>query len=118
MRGEVYLSTPAFEALNAAQVDKGLRPFVNQRNAAAGALRQKDAAITAGRDLSLWCYQLGEVEGGPAFATHQTRSSSCVAGVPREPRDPPRRHARRGVRLLRARKSTATTCRTRSMAWW
>ncbi len=70
IRGEVYMSMPAFAALNESQVDKGLRPFVNPRNAAAGSLRQKDASITAGRDLSLWCYQLGEVQGGPALATH------------------------------------------------
>jgi DNA ligase (NAD+) len=33
-------------------------------------LRQKDSAITAQRDLSLWCYQLGEVVGGPEFTSH------------------------------------------------
>jgi DNA ligase (NAD+) len=70
IRGEVYMSMPAFAALNESQVDKGLRPFVNPRNAAAGSLRQKDAGVTAGRDLSLWCYQLGEIQGGPAFTTH------------------------------------------------
>ncbi len=70
IRGEVYMSMAAFAALNVGQVDKGLRPFVNPRNAAAGSLRQKDASVTAGRDLSLWCYQLGEVQGGPAVATH------------------------------------------------
>lgn len=70
IRGEVYMSMPAFAALNESQVDKGLRPFVNPRNAAAGSLRQKDASVTAGRDLSLWCYQLGEIQGGPAFTTH------------------------------------------------
>ena len=38
---------------------------VNPRNAAAGSLRQKNAEVTARRELSMWCYQLGEVEGGP-----------------------------------------------------
>jgi DNA ligase (NAD+) len=70
IRGEVYMSMPAFAALNEHQVARGLRPFVNPRNAAAGSLRQKDAAVTAGRELSLWCYQLGEVQGGPTFTTH------------------------------------------------
>ena len=70
VRGEVYMSAAAFEALNAAQVEREQRPFVNPRNAAAGALRQKDAAVTAQRDLSLWCYQVGEVDGGPPLATH------------------------------------------------
>ncbi|MGQ0430830.1 MAG: NAD-dependent DNA ligase LigA [Microthrixaceae bacterium] len=70
VRGEVYMSAPAFEALNASQIAKGLRPFVNPRNAAAGALRQKDAAVTAERDLSLWCYQLGQIAGAGPLATH------------------------------------------------
>jgi DNA ligase (NAD+) len=43
---------------------------VNPRNAGAGSLRQKDAAVTAERELSLWAYQLGEVVGGPEFASH------------------------------------------------
>ena len=43
---------------------------VNPRNAGAGSLRQKDPTVTASRDLSLWTYQLGEVVGGPDFASH------------------------------------------------
>jgi DNA ligase (NAD+) len=70
VRGEVYMSTAAFAALNEAQVSREQRPFVNPRNAAAGALRQKDPSITASRELSLWCYQLGEVVGGAELATH------------------------------------------------
>ncbi|MFZ6005060.1 MAG: NAD-dependent DNA ligase LigA [Actinomycetota bacterium] len=86
VRGEVYMSMPAFEALNQHQVERGLRPFVNPRNAAAGSLRQKDAAITAGRDLSLWCYQLGEVVGGPAFTTHHdTLDTMKELGLPVNP---------------------------------
>jgi DNA ligase (NAD+) len=70
VRGEVYMALSAFEALNERQLEAGLRPFVNPRNAAAGALRQKDPTITASRELSWWSYQLGEIEGGPAFTTH------------------------------------------------
>jgi len=70
IRGEVYMSMPAFAALNEGQVAKGLRLFVNPRNAAAGALRQKDSSVTASRELSLWSYQLGQIEGGPRLATH------------------------------------------------
>ncbi len=70
VRGEVYMATSAFEALNARQGQSGQRLFANPRNAAAGSLRQKDPSITAQRDLAMWCYQLGEVQGGPRFATH------------------------------------------------
>jgi DNA ligase (NAD+) len=70
VRGEIYMALSAFRTLNERQVAAEMRPFVNPRNAAAGALRQKDARITAQRELALWSYQLGEVEGGPAFTSH------------------------------------------------
>ncbi len=86
VRGEVYMSMAAFAALNDSQVEKEQRPFVNPRNAAAGSLRQKDAGVTAGRDLSLWCYQLGQVEGGPAYATHsETLEHLRELGLPVNP---------------------------------
>jgi DNA ligase (NAD+) len=70
VRGEIYMALSAFRALNQRQEAAELRPFVNPRNAAAGALRQKDPRITAERELALWSYQLGEVDGGPEFTTH------------------------------------------------
>ncbi len=70
VRGEIYMTLSAFAALNERQMAAGLRPFVNPRNSAAGALRQKDPRITAERELALWAYQLGEIEGGPAFTSH------------------------------------------------
>ncbi|MGK2947434.1 MAG: NAD-dependent DNA ligase LigA, partial [Acidimicrobiales bacterium] len=86
IRGEVYMSAAAFAALNEGQVARGLRPFVNPRNAAAGALRQKDASVTASRELSWWCYQLGEIEGGPAFSTHhETFELLASLGFPVNP---------------------------------
>ncbi len=71
VRGEVYMSSAAFDALNARQLELGDRVFINPRNSAAGSLRQKDPSITASRELSMWCYQLGEIEGGPPFKRHQ-----------------------------------------------
>ncbi len=70
VRGEIYMARSAFKALNERQMAAELRPFVNPRNAAAGALRQKDPRITAERELAMWAYQLGQVEGGPAFTSH------------------------------------------------
>ena len=73
VRGEIYMPIPAFDELNRRQVEAGGRTFINPRNAAAGSLRQKDPAVTAGRELSFWAYQLGAVEGGPTF-THHTET--------------------------------------------
>ena len=70
VRGEVFLRLSTFAQLNARQAERGEKSYVNPRNAAAGSLRQKDARVTAERGLSFWCYQLGRVEGGPAFTSH------------------------------------------------
>jgi DNA ligase (NAD+) len=65
VRGEIYMPVSSFEELNRRQLEAGERTFANPRNSAAGSLRQKDARITASRDLSFWAYQLGGREGGP-----------------------------------------------------
>lgn len=70
VRGEVYMPYDAFERLNEIQAENGNRLFANPRNAAAGSVRQKDAAVTAGRGVDIWVYQMGEIEGGPALSTH------------------------------------------------
>jgi DNA ligase (NAD+) len=69
VRGEVYLPTPALEAINRERVEAGQTPFANARNAAAGSLRQLDPAVTARRPLDLFVYQLGLVRGR-RFETH------------------------------------------------
>ena len=70
VRGEVYLRRSAFAVLNDAQRVSGSATYVNPRNAAAGALRLKDAAESARRGLSLWCYQLAVVEPRIEFGSH------------------------------------------------
>ena len=86
VRGEVYMPISSFEALNARQAEIGGRLFANPRNSAAGSLRQKDARITASRDLSLFTYQLGAVDGGPPFRTHaETLEAIASWGLPVNP---------------------------------
>jgi len=63
VRGEVLMYRADFDALNAAQLEAGEKAFVNPRNAAAGSLRQLDAAITAQRRLRFLAYGVGAVDG-------------------------------------------------------
>ncbi|WP_061977612.1 NAD-dependent DNA ligase LigA [Dehalococcoides mccartyi] len=62
VRGEVYLSKNGFAKLNRERADKGLPPFANPRNAAAGSLRQLDPSVTAERPLDIFIYALGYSE--------------------------------------------------------
>ncbi|MBT7758826.1 MAG: NAD-dependent DNA ligase LigA, partial [Rhodospirillaceae bacterium] len=63
VRGEIYLSHSAFNAINQQREKDGEAVFANPRNAAAGSLRQLDTAITATRPLQIFTYAWGEVNG-------------------------------------------------------
>ena len=58
VRGEVFLPKTNFEAMNREQEAQGLPTFANPRNAAAGAIRQLDARITATRKLDFFAYDV------------------------------------------------------------
>jgi len=64
VRGEIFMPQTSFERLNteiekeAEATGKVSKPFANPRNAAAGSLRQKDARITAMRDLATFFYTM------------------------------------------------------------
>lgn len=62
-RGEVFMPLAGFRRMNDAAREHGERLFVNPRNAAAGALRQLDARISAQRPLEVFFYGVGEVAG-------------------------------------------------------
>ncbi|MEN6334577.1 MAG: NAD-dependent DNA ligase LigA [Phycisphaerales bacterium] len=61
VRGEVYMPTKSFVALNKARAEAGETAFANPRNAAAGSLKLLDARITATRNLSFFAYEIGEI---------------------------------------------------------
>jgi DNA ligase (NAD+) len=72
--GEVWLSDKEFARINEAREKKGEPLFANPRNAAAGSLRQLDASVTAGRNLSLTVYDIDLLENLPKqFADPQTQ---------------------------------------------
>ncbi|HEY8673242.1 MAG TPA: NAD-dependent DNA ligase LigA [Candidatus Dormibacteraeota bacterium] len=58
VRGEVYLPKGAFAATNARLEEAGKQGYANPRNAAAGAVRQLDPRVTAGRGLQTFMYQI------------------------------------------------------------
>jgi DNA ligase (NAD+) len=68
VRGEVYLSRDVFERLNAEREQNGEKLFANPRNAAAGALRQKDPEVTRSRELSCVIFNLQKID--KIFDTH------------------------------------------------
>ncbi|MTV27016.1 NAD-dependent DNA ligase LigA [Nitriliruptoraceae bacterium ZYF776] len=70
VRGEIYYPLDAFERMNAQRIERGEEAFMNPRNAASGALRQKDPEVTRQRPLSIWCHGFGVVEGGDFPTSH------------------------------------------------
>jgi DNA ligase (NAD+) len=63
VRGEVYMPRAGFDAFNKERADQGLATFANPRNTAAGALRQKDPAVTAKRPLAILIHGVGATDG-------------------------------------------------------
>ncbi|MEO2066526.1 MAG: NAD-dependent DNA ligase LigA, partial [Desulfurobacteriaceae bacterium] len=58
IRGEVIMPKSVFKRLNEERERKGLTPFANPRNAAAGTIRLKNPAEVAKRGLDCYVYQV------------------------------------------------------------
>ena len=71
VRGEVYMPFDGFERMNEARSRAGEAVFANPRNAAAGALRQLDPAITASRPLRFFGYAVTVPHGSSISARSQ-----------------------------------------------
>lgn len=63
VRGEVYMPRESFLKLTEQQELREEKPFKNPRNAAAGSLRQKDPRVTASRGLSIFVFNIQQIEG-------------------------------------------------------
>jgi len=86
VRGEVFMPREAFTRLNASLEEAGEPVFANPRNAAAGAVRQKDPAIAATRPLDIFLYHVSHCD--PArFTSHwSTLEALRESGFPVNPR--------------------------------
>ncbi len=87
VRGEVYMAKADFVALNArllAEADdpEKARQFANPRNAAAGSLRQKDAAVTASRPLRFLAHGWGAYSALPADTQLGVMQAIAAWGLP------------------------------------
>ncbi len=82
VRGEVYYPIERFERMNAERIERGEAAFMNPRNAASGALRQKDPRNVADRPLALWIHGFGHVEGREFTAYSEYLDWARAAGLP------------------------------------
>ena len=85
VRGEIFMPTAEFRALNERLRESGQKEFANPRNAAAGSLRQKDAAKTAERPLAMFVHGVGAREGVTLSSQHETYDQLAAWGLPVSP---------------------------------
>ncbi|UOE94495.1 NAD-dependent DNA ligase LigA [Alkalihalobacillus sp. LMS39] len=71
IRGEAFMPKRSFEALNKAKEEAGEEKFANPRNAAAGSLRQLDPKIAAKRNLDIFLYGIGLLQGKELVSHHE-----------------------------------------------
>ena len=69
LRGEVYMKTADFEAVNERLEVEGKKLFANPRNCAAGTLRQLDPKVVKERKLSLFVFNVQDARG-IEFSSH------------------------------------------------
>ena len=89
VRGEVFMARADFQRLNAELEAAGQSPFANPRNAAAGAVRQKDPAATARRPLTISVYQVSYAEPMPVASHWEVRQTLGEAGFAMDPKARP-----------------------------
>ncbi|MBK6516035.1 MAG: NAD-dependent DNA ligase LigA [Polyangiaceae bacterium] len=86
VRGEVFLFKRDFRELNERLDEAGKPTFANPRNAAAGALRQKDANITRERPLDIYLHGLVKADGLGFKTYSEALAGLAELGLPVHPR--------------------------------
>lgn len=85
VRGEVFMFKNDFKTLNEKLDEAGKPTFSNPRNAAAGALRQKDANITRERPLAIYLHGLVRADGISFKSYSQALETMASFGLPVHP---------------------------------
>ena len=85
VRGEVYMSDTSFANLLKYQEEHDEKPAKNPRNAAAGALRQKDSKITAQRELDIFVFNIQQAEGLQFSGHEESINAMKELGLPVSP---------------------------------
>lgn len=89
LRGEVYMPLSGFREMNRRREEAGEPVFANPRNAAAGALRQLDARLTAQRPLRFFGFQVqldpDRNDRLPVHTQHEVLALLQEWGVPVNP---------------------------------
>lgn len=86
VRGEAYIATRDFEALNARLAAEGEKPFPNARNATAGTLKLLDPRLVARRPIRAVFYAVGACEGIAWETQAELLRDLARFGLPTQPR--------------------------------
>ncbi len=82
VRGEIYMPSEEFEALNEQRDAEGLPCFANPRNATAGTIKLLDPEEVARRPLRFLAHGIGAYEGPPLRCTDDYERLLTRMGIP------------------------------------
>ncbi|HEX8253833.1 MAG TPA: NAD-dependent DNA ligase LigA [Thermoanaerobaculia bacterium] len=85
VRGEIYINKRDFAKLNEEIEEAGHEPLANPRNAAAGAVRQKDPKLVAKKRLSAYMYHVVTIGGRQAASQSEAYELLDRLGIPTNP---------------------------------
>ena len=85
VRGEIYISKRDFVRINEEIEEAGGEPLANARNAAAGAVRQKDPKLVAKKRLSAYLYHVVALDGRQVESQWAAYAMLDKLGLPTNP---------------------------------